>query len=92
LRCETIHEATRSGFVRAIWCDFVDHSYVIGGNTRNETQTLPKSKGADLPQSRRLTLQSQFSQGEWMAGILNLTRRRRVAKTLWWTCEAISGV
>src|SRR5260370_14133266 len=26
---KTIHEATRSGFVRAIWCDFVDRSGVI---------------------------------------------------------------
>ena len=37
-----IHEATRIGFVRAIWCGFVDRSHLIRRNKRNETQTLPK--------------------------------------------------
>src|ERR1700737_3760233 len=42
-----------------------------------------KSKGADLPQSRRLTLQSQFSQGESMnEEILNASRTARVAEIL----------
>src|SRR5712664_3473157 len=36
-----IHEDTsRSGFVRAIWCGFVDRSGVIRKNTRNRTKTL----------------------------------------------------
>ena len=34
-----IHEATRSGFVRAIWCGFVDRSGLIRKNTRNKTKT-----------------------------------------------------
>ena len=42
-----------------------------------------KSKGADLPQSRRLTLQSQFSQGESMnEEILKSSRTARVAEIL----------
>src|SRR6266513_4740726 len=37
-----IHEATRIGNVRAIWCGFVDRSHLIRRNKRSETQTLPK--------------------------------------------------
>src|SRR6266478_7016260 len=46
-----IHEDTRSGFVRAIWCGFVDRSGVIRKNTRNKTQdtTLPGQQLSVMP-------------------------------------------
>src|SRR5437660_12799898 len=51
---------------------------------------LRKSKGAELPQIRRPTLQSQFSQGESMNGlILNSSSGMRVAKTLRGTCKHV---
>src|SRR5262249_60334683 len=57
-----------------------------GISQRYETADLrcwPKSKGANLPQSWRLTLQSQFSQGESMNEcILKALTQPRVAKTL----------
>ena len=40
-RWKAIHEATRSGFVDGIRCGFVDRSYVIHRNTRNEAQARP---------------------------------------------------
>ena len=50
-----------------------------------------KSKGADLPQSRRPTLQSQFSQGESMnERILNCSTARRVAEILRCVCKVVT--
>jgi len=40
-RWKAIHGATRTGFVDGIWCGFVDRSYVIRRNKRNEAQTRP---------------------------------------------------
>src|SRR2546430_2206006 len=66
-----------------------------GSSRRNKTTRQrrwfrQKSKGADLPQSRRLTLQSQFSQGESMnEEILKSSRAARVAEILQSTCELL---
>jgi hypothetical protein len=61
--------------------DSESKSGIIAGN--QQSAKMPKSKGADLPQSRRPTLQSQFSQGESMNEcILKILVRPWVAKIL----------
>jgi len=63
---------------------------VSGGLAFRGTQNRDRSKGAELPQIRRPTLQSQFSQGESMNElILKASLSTRVAETLRGTCKAV---